>query len=161
RFSAPRSIGRATIRQRAPPISTPSRYRDMMRPLRPACAIIGRRRRKSTSSGGVRRIRRVRAVLKRGSMNATNRPLALVTGASAGIGAELARELARHGHDLVLTARSSAPMEALAAQLQELGAAAAVIPVDLSKPGAAATLAHEIAIRGLVVDVLVHHAGLV
>ena len=48
-------------------------------------------------------------------MNDGNRPVALVTGASAGIGTELARELARHGHDLVLAARSLAPMEALAA----------------------------------------------
>ena len=93
-------------------------------------------------------------------MNDTNRPLALVTGASAGIGAELARELARHGHDLILTARSLAPMEALAAELREIGATATVIPIDLSTPGAAATLAHDIASRGLIIDVLVNNAGL-
>jgi short-subunit dehydrogenase len=93
-------------------------------------------------------------------MNDTNRPLALVTGASTGIGAELARELARHGHDLVLTARSIGPMEALADELRESGATATIIPVDLSKPGAAATLATEVATRGLVVDVLVNNAGL-
>jgi short-subunit dehydrogenase len=93
-------------------------------------------------------------------MNSSNRPLALVTGASGGLGAELARELARRGHDLVLAARSVAPMEALAAELQALGAAATVIAADLGKPGAAATLAHDIASRGLVVDVLVNNAGL-
>ena len=93
-------------------------------------------------------------------MNSNNRPLALVTGASGGIGAELARELARSGHDLVLAARSLAPMEALAAELQPLGAATTVIPADLSKPGAAATLAHDIASRGLAIDVLVNNAGL-
>src|SRR5207237_9339948 len=93
-------------------------------------------------------------------MNSNNRPLALVTGASGGIGAELARELARSGHDLVLAARGVAPMEALAAELQPLGAATTVIPADLSKPGAAATLAHDIASRGLAVDVLVNNAGL-
>jgi uncharacterized protein len=93
-------------------------------------------------------------------MNNSKRPLALVTGASAGIGAELARELARHGHDLVLTARSVAPMEALAEELREIGAEATIIPVDLSKPGGAATLAHDVAIRGLTVDVLINNAGL-
>ena len=82
-------------------------------------------------------------------MNNSNRPLALVTGASGGLGAALARELARRGHDLVLAARRVAPMEALAAELQALGAAATVIPADLSKPGAAATLAHDIASRAL------------
>ena len=93
-------------------------------------------------------------------MNDTDRPLALVTGASAGIGAELARELARHGHDLILAARSVRPMEALSAELRALGAEATVIPIDLSKPGAAATLAHDIASRGVAVDVLINNAGL-
>jgi short-subunit dehydrogenase len=90
----------------------------------------------------------------------TTRPLALVTGASGGIGAELARELARHGHDLVLAARGVAAMEALAAELREAGAGATVIAADLSKPGAAAFLADEIARRGLAIDVLVNNAGL-
>jgi uncharacterized protein len=93
-------------------------------------------------------------------MNDGNRPVALVTGASAGIGTELARELARHGHDLVLAARSLAPMEALAAELQAIGAVTTVIPIDLSKPGAAAALAEDIASRGLTIDVLVNNAGL-
>ena len=93
-------------------------------------------------------------------MNDTDRPLALVTGASAGIGAELARELARHGHDLILAARSVRSMETLAAELRGLGAEATVIPIDLSKPGAAATLAHDIASRGVTVDVLINNAGL-
>jgi short-subunit dehydrogenase len=90
----------------------------------------------------------------------TPRPLALVTGASGGIGAELARELARHGHDLVLAARGVAAMEALAAELREAGAGATVIAADLAKPGAAAILADEIAGRGLAIDVLVNNAGL-
>lgn len=88
------------------------------------------------------------------------RPLALVTGASGGIGAALARELARHGHDLVLAARSLAPMEALAAELRTLGGAVTIIAADLARPGAAATLAHDIASGGLAVDVLVNNAGL-
>jgi hypothetical protein len=93
-------------------------------------------------------------------MDRNTRPLALVTGASSGIGTALARELARHGHDLVLTARRAAPMEALAAELRALGAAATVIPADLSKPGAAAALADDLAARSLDIDILVNNAGL-
>jgi hypothetical protein len=93
-------------------------------------------------------------------MERSNRPMALVTGASSGIGIALARELARHGHDLVLTARRVAPMEALAAELHDLGATATVIAADLAKPGAAAALAHDVASRGLQIDVLVNNAGL-
>jgi short-subunit dehydrogenase len=93
-------------------------------------------------------------------MTNPNRPLALVTGASSGIGAELARELARHGHDLVLTARTLAPMERLAAELAAHGAGTVVIAADLGQPGGAAALANAIEARGLVVDVLVNNAGL-
>src|SRR5579864_4171875 len=93
-------------------------------------------------------------------MDTSTRPLALVTGASGGIGAALARELARHGHDLVLVARGAAAMEALAAELRAAGAAATVIAADLARPGAAASLAHEIAGRGLAIDILVNNAGL-
>jgi short-subunit dehydrogenase len=93
-------------------------------------------------------------------MNSSTRPLALVTGASAGIGVELARELAGHGHDLVLTARRTAPMEKLADELRVTGATVTVLAADLSKPGAAASVAHEIATRGLSIDVLINNAGL-
>ncbi len=57
----------------------------------------------------------------------STRPLAIVTGASSGIGADLAREFARHGHDLVLTARRTEPMRALADELKALGAASTII----------------------------------
>jgi len=93
-------------------------------------------------------------------MDTSPRPLALVTGASGGIGAALARELARHGHDLVLAARGVAAMEALAAELREGGAGATVIAADLARPGAAASLADEIAQRGFAIDALVNNAGL-
>ena len=89
-----------------------------------------------------------------------SRPLALVTGASRGIGAALARELARHGHDLVLTARSIEPMRALADELGRLGAATTVIAADLALPGAAIRLADDLSDRGLTVDVLINNAGL-
>jgi uncharacterized protein len=93
-------------------------------------------------------------------MTSPTRPVALVTGASSGIGADLARVLARDGHDLVLTARRQEPMQALAAELEAYGAVSTVIAADLSQPGAAAELANAIEARGLTVDVLVNNAGL-
>jgi uncharacterized protein len=93
-------------------------------------------------------------------MTSSPRPLALVTGASSGIGADLARELARDGHDLVLAARTVAPMETLAAEVAADGAGTVVIPADLNQPGAAAALASAIEARGLTLDVLVNNAGL-
>jgi len=93
-------------------------------------------------------------------MNSSNRPVALVTGASSGIGAALARELARHGYDLVLSARSLAPMEALAAELRALGAEATIIVADLARPGGATKLVAELEARGIEVEVLINNAGL-
>jgi short-subunit dehydrogenase len=93
-------------------------------------------------------------------MTSPSRPVALVTGASSGIGADLARELARDGHDLVLTARRVEPMAALARELATHGVNATVVAADLAQPGAATRLADEIASRGLVVDVLINNAGL-
>ncbi len=90
----------------------------------------------------------------------SRRALALVTGASRGIGAALARELARHGHDLVLSARSIEPMQALADELHDSGAETTVIAANLSTPGAAAQLADEIERCGLCIDVLINNAGL-
>lgn len=88
------------------------------------------------------------------------RPLALVTGASSGIGADLARELAKAGHDLVLSARQAAPMQALASEVAAHGATATVVTADLGQAGAAAALVQEIGARGLILDVVVANAGL-
>jgi len=93
-------------------------------------------------------------------LTSPTRPLALVTGASSGIGADLARELAKDGHDLVLSARTVAPMQALAAELEKYSASSIVIPADLAKPGAAAELASSLESRGLRIEVLVNNAGL-
>jgi short-subunit dehydrogenase len=88
------------------------------------------------------------------------RPTALVTGASSGIGAELAREAARDGHDLVLVARRREPMQALAAELNATGAEITVISADLGKPGGAASLMQVVESRGLAIDMLINNAGL-
>jgi short-subunit dehydrogenase len=90
----------------------------------------------------------------------STRPVALVTGASSGIGAELAREAAKDGHDLVLVARRREPMQALAAELHATGTEITVIPTDLGKPGGAAELMKIVEERGLVIDTLINNAGL-
>jgi short-subunit dehydrogenase len=81
--------------------------------------------------------------------------VALVTGASAGLGAEFARRLSKRGFRLVLVARRKERLEQLAS---ELGNARAVA-IDLSKTGAAAKLMADIAAAGETVDLLVNNAG--
>jgi uncharacterized protein len=88
------------------------------------------------------------------------RPLALVTGASSGIGAALAREAARDGHDLILCARRVQPMQALADELAATGSTCTIMTADLSQSGAAAALVKDIEARNLTVDVLINNAGL-
>jgi short-subunit dehydrogenase len=88
------------------------------------------------------------------------RRLALVTGASAGIGAAFAKLYAREGYDLALTARRLERLDALAADLSRAhGIEAITIPADLADAGAADAILAAIAARGRVVDVLVNNAG--
>jgi uncharacterized protein len=93
-------------------------------------------------------------------MASSIRPIALITGASSGIGAELAREAAKDGHDLVLVARRREPMQALAAELHAAGTEITVISTDLGKPGGAAELMKIVDERGIVIDALINNAGL-
>ncbi|MCK9793882.1 SDR family oxidoreductase [Isoptericola sp. 4D.3] len=85
---------------------------------------------------------------------------ALVTGASSGLGAEFAAQLAATGHDLVLVARSGDRLAALAERLAaEHGVAAHVLVQDLAEPDAADRVADRLAGLGLHVDLLVNNAG--
>lgn len=81
--------------------------------------------------------------------------VALVTGASAGLGVDFARELSKRGHRLVLAARRKDRLEKLA---RELGNARS-IEIDLSKPNAPAELIADLQAAGEEVDVLVNNAG--
>jgi len=90
----------------------------------------------------------------------TPRRVALVTGASAGIGAAFCEVLAARGFDLIVTARRADRLEALAATLRERHRRAVhVLPADLGEADAVARLCGEMASRGLIVDVLVNNAG--
>ncbi len=85
---------------------------------------------------------------------------ALVTGASAGIGAEIAKELAGRGHGVVLVARRKQRLNALATELtDEYGVRAETIACDLSRAAARDRLAGQIADLGLDVEILVNNAG--
>lgn len=83
----------------------------------------------------------------------------LVTGASSGIGEAAARQLARDGAHLLLTARSEERLHELAEEFGHLGAEAHVFAHDLGEPGAAEALYDRITEAGHEVDVLINNAG--
>lgn len=88
------------------------------------------------------------------------RRLALVTGASSGIGADLARVYAEHGWDVALTARREDRLAALAAEIRlRCGVDTLVLPEDLADPAAPGRLAAALDRQGREVDALVNNAG--
>jgi uncharacterized protein len=90
----------------------------------------------------------------------TRNTVALVTGASAGIGTEIARELARRGHGLVLVARRKQRLQELAEELSsEHGIRAETIASDLSKAASRARIPGRVTELGLDVNILVNNAG--
>ncbi len=84
---------------------------------------------------------------------------ALVTGASHGIGALIAREVAKEGGHVVLTGRSADELHDLAARLRDAGADISVLPADLTEAGAAQAIIGEIERQHGGVDLLVNNAG--
>lgn len=88
------------------------------------------------------------------------RRLALITGASAGIGAASARIYASHGYDVALTARRADRLEGLAVEIKlRSGVEAYAIPADLADPAGVDTVLAAVAEQGRVVDALVNNAG--
>ena len=89
-----------------------------------------------------------------------NNRWALVTGASSGFGVQFARLLAERKANLVLVARRTEPMEALAKELRHRHAVQVVVEgMDLARTGAAADLKSRLDARGIAVEVLVNNAG--
>ena len=85
---------------------------------------------------------------------------ALVTGASAGIGVALARELARRGAKLILTARRTDRLESLAAEFAAQGIETRIVVADLNDPAAPQHIYDATEGAGLTVDILINNAGL-
>lgn len=86
--------------------------------------------------------------------------IALITGASSGLGEAFAQALAALGWSLVLTARREDRLEALAETLRiEHGVSVRVMPVDLAEPTAASRLTQDLGLQGLKIAVLINNAG--
>jgi uncharacterized protein len=93
-------------------------------------------------------------------MSAASRPTALITGASSGIGKALASEFAKHGYDVVITARNASSLQALAESLQtQYKITATAIAADLQNAAAPMQLHADVKARGLVISALANNAG--
>ena len=88
------------------------------------------------------------------------RPLALITGASSGIGLSFSRELATRGYDLILVARREDRLKSVAADLSnQYGVECRIEVVDLANPDAVKPLVDRLLSDGLEIEVLINNAG--
>jgi len=88
------------------------------------------------------------------------RPVTLITGASSGIGAALAKVFAENGHELALVARREAQISVIADAIAAAGHPRPhVVAADLARGDAPARIAHELLVRGLEPSVIVNNAG--
>ncbi len=102
----------------------------------------------------------IRGSRRRRDSKSLSQRLALVTGASSGIGAALARVYASHGYDVALTARRTDRLHQLADDIRlRHGVESLVIPADLARPEAPAEILGQIEANGRSVDALVNNAG--
>jgi len=87
-------------------------------------------------------------------------PTVLITGASGGIGEELARLFAAHGHDLVLVARTEDKLQSLSGELARAhGIQARALAADLADPAAPPRIFETLREQGVSIDILVNNAG--
>src|SRR5271169_4579127 len=86
-------------------------------------------------------------------------PTVLITGASGGIGYELAKLFARDHHNLVLVARSADKLAQVATELQAQGVTVKTIALDLATPPAPKFLFDQLQREGIAIDILVNNAG--
>ncbi len=94
------------------------------------------------------------------TQNPKTRPVALITGASRGIGAATAHALAQRGYNLVLAARSAKALEALVGELTQIGISAIAIPTDMQQLDQVRHLADTALAQFGHIDVLVNNAGM-
>jgi short-subunit dehydrogenase len=93
-------------------------------------------------------------------MSEAGRPVALITGASSGIGLDLAKLFSQGGHDLVLVARNEGALKALAEDLEKKhGIKAHVLAKDLNRVESAQEIFDELTAKAIAVEVLVNNAG--